>query len=63
MTRRIAGLFLMAFAALSLAACGVKGPLEAPTSSATTAEGGQIIEGNTTEETPRKRIILDGLLD
>ncbi|MEL6288903.1 MAG: lipoprotein [Pseudomonadota bacterium] len=50
--------------ALGLAACGVKGPLENPTAPAAQTPGqNEIIEGDTTEEEPRRRIILDGLLE
>ena len=63
MVLRNALLILALSGCLGLAACGVKGPLEAPTSAATTAEGSEIIDGDTTEEKPRNRIILDGLLE
>ncbi|MEL7543645.1 MAG: lipoprotein [Pseudomonadota bacterium] len=50
--------------AVGLSACGVKGPLENPTApAAATPDENAIIEGDTTEEKPRERIILDGLLE
>ncbi|MEO0619274.1 MAG: lipoprotein [Pseudomonadota bacterium] len=50
--------------AIGLSACGVKGPLENPTApAAATPDENTIIEGDTTEEKPRERIILDGLLE
>ena len=54
---------LLTAAMIALAGCGVKGPLEAPTSAATTPASSEIIDGDTTEEKPRQRIILDGLLE
>ncbi len=63
MALRNALLVMALIGSLGLSACGVKGPLEAPNSAASTPEGSKIVDGDTTEETPRKRIILDGLLE
>lgn len=61
--RRNALLVLALSGCLGVSACGVKGPLEAPNSVSATPEGSKIIDGDTTEEKPRKRIVLDGLLE
>jgi len=53
---------LVLAAVVAVAGCGVKGPLESPPTAAS-ASAGEIIEGDTTEKTPDRRIILDGLLD